>query len=152
MTVEQLVQMTRTMLADRFKLKFHRETEDLPGYALVVGSNGPSQSLKSVSDTEERPVANYYNDKGVPFTSGRTTMEKFAQFLSGFNRGMMPIIDKTGLQGMFEYEIIRRIPGGGVRSGFARSGEIPLPPSLDDMRRNQAELWGTWLAPLGLQL
>jgi uncharacterized protein (TIGR03435 family) len=152
-TIEQLIQMTRTMLADRFKLKFHRETEDVPGYALMVGSNGSTPELKSAPGVDERPAASYYNDKGLLVTSGRTTMEKLAQFLSGFNRGMMPVIDKTGLQGMFEYEIIRRTPGGGVRGGgAARREDTPFPPSLDDLRRNQAELWGQWLAPLGLQL
>ena len=33
--------MLRTLLADRFQLKIHRETRELPVYALVVARNGP---------------------------------------------------------------------------------------------------------------
>src|SRR5262249_51913327 len=32
--------MLRTLLQDRFKLKAHSETQELPGYALVIGRNG----------------------------------------------------------------------------------------------------------------
>jgi len=37
----QLKVALQVLLADRFKLKFHRETKDLPIYSLVVGKNGP---------------------------------------------------------------------------------------------------------------
>jgi uncharacterized protein (TIGR03435 family) len=36
-THAELISMLQTLLADRFKLKFHRETKDVPGYALLVG-------------------------------------------------------------------------------------------------------------------
>ena len=38
---DQLKVAIQALLADRFKLKFHRETKDLPIYSLVVGKNGP---------------------------------------------------------------------------------------------------------------
>jgi uncharacterized protein (TIGR03435 family) len=40
-TAEQVRQMLRTLLAERFKLKIHRETRQLPVYALVVAKGGP---------------------------------------------------------------------------------------------------------------
>src|SRR5262245_6496527 len=33
--------MLQNLLAERFGLKLHKETKDLPSYALVVGKNGP---------------------------------------------------------------------------------------------------------------
>jgi uncharacterized protein (TIGR03435 family) len=37
----QLRQMLRTMLTERFKLVVHRETREMSVFALVVGKNGP---------------------------------------------------------------------------------------------------------------
>lgn len=37
---EQAAEMMQTLLAERFKLVFHRETKQMPVYALVVGKNG----------------------------------------------------------------------------------------------------------------
>src|SRR5215470_10421313 len=39
-TQEELLQMLRTLLADRFKLQIARETKQESGYALVVAKNG----------------------------------------------------------------------------------------------------------------
>src|SRR5271165_6760057 len=37
----QVRSMMQTLLAQRFHLAFHRETRQMPVYALVVGKNGP---------------------------------------------------------------------------------------------------------------
>ncbi len=38
---DQIPLMLQALLADRFKLTLHRETRELPMYALVVAKNGP---------------------------------------------------------------------------------------------------------------
>ena len=38
---DKVPEMLQALLADRFKLTAHRESKDLPAYALVVGKNGP---------------------------------------------------------------------------------------------------------------
>jgi uncharacterized protein (TIGR03435 family) len=38
--VDQVRAMLRTLLTDRFKLGVHRETKEMPVYALQVGKNG----------------------------------------------------------------------------------------------------------------
>jgi uncharacterized protein (TIGR03435 family) len=37
---EQVPEMLQTLLADRFGMKTHRETRDLPAYAIIVGKGG----------------------------------------------------------------------------------------------------------------
>ena len=40
-TIEELHTMLQNVLAERFKLRFHRETKELPVYALRVDKGGP---------------------------------------------------------------------------------------------------------------
>jgi uncharacterized protein (TIGR03435 family) len=49
---DQVPEMMQTLLAERFKLTLHRETRDLPVYALIVGKNGPK-----LKEAEEEPAA-----------------------------------------------------------------------------------------------
>jgi uncharacterized protein (TIGR03435 family) len=50
-TDEQVKVMLQNLLAERFKLTLHRETKELPLYALVVGAKGPKLKDSNVSDT-----------------------------------------------------------------------------------------------------
>src|SRR5262249_42968812 len=43
----QLRKLVQKLLADRFKLTFHREQQELPIYALVVGTKGPTLTKSS---------------------------------------------------------------------------------------------------------
>jgi uncharacterized protein (TIGR03435 family) len=49
-TKTQLLQMIRPLLTDRFKLQFHNEIRQTPGYSLVVAKHGPK--LKVAVDGE----------------------------------------------------------------------------------------------------
>ena len=37
---DQIPEMLQSLLAERFKLAFHKEARELPVYALIVGKNG----------------------------------------------------------------------------------------------------------------
>jgi uncharacterized protein (TIGR03435 family) len=50
-TKEQVKIMLQNLLAERFKLTLHRETKELPMYALVVGAKGPKLQDSTVTDT-----------------------------------------------------------------------------------------------------
>jgi uncharacterized protein (TIGR03435 family) len=51
-TKEQVPEMLRTLLAERFKLTIHREKKEHPVYALVIGKGGPK-----LKEAEPLPVA-----------------------------------------------------------------------------------------------
>ena len=52
-TKEQFQMMLQNLLAERFKLTLHRETKELPIYALVVGKGGPKMK-ETVDDDAAR--------------------------------------------------------------------------------------------------
>ncbi len=49
-TKEQVGVMLQNLLAERFKLTLHRETKELPMFALVVGAKGPKLKDSAVAD------------------------------------------------------------------------------------------------------
>ncbi|HLK67511.1 MAG TPA: TIGR03435 family protein [Bryobacteraceae bacterium] len=58
---EQVLVMLQNLLADRFKLKVHRETREIPIYEVVIGKNGPK--LKE-SDPEPEPPKKQVSSSG----------------------------------------------------------------------------------------
>src|SRR3984957_6575401 len=55
-TREQIPAMMQTLLADRFKLTLHRESKDLPVYALVVAKGGIKAKESPLdADTDDGP-------------------------------------------------------------------------------------------------
>jgi uncharacterized protein (TIGR03435 family) len=99
---EQLRLMAQNLLADRFQLRFHRETREMDVYAMVVGKNGPKmQSAK---------------DNGKPRGSGglvsagpgvmrevNGNMDNVAMALS--EQAGRPVIDKTGLTDAVDFTL-----------------------------------------------
>lgn len=64
-TQEQLNPMLQKLLADRFQMTVHRETKDLPIYALVVGKNGPKLK-ESTGDAKGTSADDALAGRGVP--------------------------------------------------------------------------------------
>jgi uncharacterized protein (TIGR03435 family) len=48
-SLEELHAMLQNLLADRFKLRFHRETKEMPIYALTVDKDGPKLKAHQAS-------------------------------------------------------------------------------------------------------
>ena len=94
-TREQLLQMLQALLADRFKLAVHRETKELPVYALVIGKGG-AKFNRSTAATTAKPSMNRL---------GRNvSMAWFAKYLTRFGSDR-PVIDKTGLAGNYDLNL-----------------------------------------------
>jgi uncharacterized protein (TIGR03435 family) len=92
--------MLRTLLEDRFKLAVHRETKEMPGYALVVAKGG--FKLKPAE-----PGGSDTNSTGdgaqTTLTATKTSMAGLAD-LAARELGVT-VADKTGLDGVYDFEL-----------------------------------------------
>jgi bla regulator protein blaR1 len=129
-------------LADRFKLTFHRETSEQPGYDLVVGSGGPKLT--------EVPAGNVTPEKSrMFFASGhmiatQATMEEFARALS--SQTARPVVDKTGLTGVYDFALDWTMtPPQPNQSGTAF--RAPSPESVASLLKAVPEQLGLELKP-----
>ncbi len=87
----------QALLADRFQLKTHRVTKELPVYALTASKQGPK--LKRSKDPSGR--SGYGMGMGPGTLNGKElTMQALAANLS--NVLSMVVIDKTGLTGRYD--------------------------------------------------
>ena len=100
-TAEQSRLMMQNLLAERFQLRLHRETRDLPVYALVVGKNGAKLKISDPRAREGGFVQGTANGLHMETTKG--SMERLARQLS--SSAGRPVIDRTGLAGTYEYTL-----------------------------------------------
>ena len=90
----QFPQMMRSLLTDRFQLKFHRDTRTLPVFDLVVTKDGPK--FKHATDTEVAGT----RGGGGQITVSKGTLANLASLLS--NILGRKVTDKTGLAGDYD--------------------------------------------------
>jgi uncharacterized protein (TIGR03435 family) len=91
-------------LADRFNLTLHRETKDLPVFALVVAKNGPK--LHEVKAGDPPPPA---GSPDIALNRGhiaiRAGMPVLVWTLSRSRDVDRVILDKTGLTGTYDFDL-----------------------------------------------
>jgi uncharacterized protein (TIGR03435 family) len=96
-TNEQMRSMVQALLIERFKLKSHRETRDLPIYELVAGKNGPKMER---TKPDAPPAAAMRNGA---ITYAKLNMAGFARLLT-IVLGRTTV-DKTNLMGDFAVKL-----------------------------------------------
>jgi len=131
--------MLQALLADRFRLTVHRETKDLPVYALVIAKNGPKLRKAKPGDTY---ADGFKGVDGLPagphqmILRGRGEFKAQAQPLSALARALSlalgrPVVDKTGLAG--SYDITLEWTPDEIRSGSTKDptgGQQPADSTL----------------------
>ena len=123
-TNAQLTLMVQRMLEERFALKFHRETREADGFALIVAPGGPT--LRKTSATGGGRIGRFGPN---PWTATNASMDELARFI-GVRLGK-PVVDATGLAGGYNFTLVWT-PGEGERSGFPPVPPgAPRPPSND---------------------
>ncbi len=107
---DELRQMFQTLLKERFTLKVHRETRELAAYDLVVAKSGPkltpapSRADKvSVGLGGSSSWVQFIGNGELRLVGKGASMEELAVVLSGRMRA--PVQDRTGLTGLFEYNV-----------------------------------------------
>ena len=116
-TPDQMLEMLRTLLADRFKLVVHRESRSLPVYALTLdrrdgrlgkqlrqssadcASRGAAQPPPATS--EQQPRCGFRLGNGALSGVG-ATMTQLAAEMSFVGR---QVVDRTGLTGLFDIDL-----------------------------------------------
>jgi uncharacterized protein (TIGR03435 family) len=124
-TQDQVPDMLKALLADRFGMKFHRETKDFPVYGLVVAKSGVKMN-KSAPDPDDpsdigKAVTNVTGSGGRggvhldyghgsfftmadnKFTARKLPMSRFAEVLARFED--KPVVDMTDLKGSYDFDL-----------------------------------------------
>jgi uncharacterized protein (TIGR03435 family) len=96
---EQSMLMLQALLAERFKLVVHRETKELPIYALVAGKNGPK--FRAVED--DGSAAEIGSGGGHQIKAHHISMKLLAVTLQGYIGDT--VADATGLAGLFDLNL-----------------------------------------------
>jgi uncharacterized protein (TIGR03435 family) len=150
-TDAQLFAMVRALLADRFKLRVRRERrEEQPIYALVKsrddGKLGPQLKPSTVDCSPRQPVGRAgpppgdplppqrnpcglyvtsFGDQGGTVTTKARTLADLASAVGGtLDR---PVVDRTGLEGVFEFDLKWGADGTRITPGAGGSAANDTP-------------------------
>jgi uncharacterized protein (TIGR03435 family) len=97
--------MLRNLLEERFHLMTHRETREVPVYALTVGKDGTKHLDKAAADSAEsvRPLP-LGTGKGR-FQFRNVTMAYLSFFLGKLAPLDRASVDLTGIEGRFDFDL-----------------------------------------------
>lgn len=109
---EQMNQMARSFLVERFKLETHRGSKPFPIYALVLAAGSPGPRM-TASQIDCRSASGEYSPCGLSSAAGRlsgrgVTMAALAKGLPAHNMWLVfdrPVHDRTGLTGTFDFTV-----------------------------------------------
>lgn len=125
-TEAQLKEMVKTLLADRFQLRLHMETRNLPVYVLVPDSGG----VKGARAADGKGGGIMLMLPG--WTRGQgTTTGRLAQYLSESRLLDRPVIDKSNLEQVLDWDLTWT-PADAVSSADAIPG---CPLSFQEMAK-----------------
>jgi uncharacterized protein (TIGR03435 family) len=102
---DEIRKMLQTLLADRFKLAIHRETKEMPVYALMAGKNGPGLKSSAVGDPCSMHQKLASDGRNYEETFSNCPIEALVKQLEqlGIDR---PVVDKTSLAGTYDFRLV----------------------------------------------
>jgi uncharacterized protein (TIGR03435 family) len=127
---DEQMAMLRNLLADRFKLAFHREPKEFSIYELEVAKDGPKHGsetapgLKASTAPASDPAAliSTVYPQRIHLPARNATMGEFASLLQ---RALLdrPVVDKTGLTGRYDFDL------DWAPDETQFGGEVPVAPT-----------------------
>jgi uncharacterized protein (TIGR03435 family) len=155
--------LLQTMLESRFKLKMHRETREVPIYELVVAKGGPKLKRFQQGSCTPMPPIDFTKipDRPSPLPAGQhycqmgggaagpnlvmhfqeISLDDFANTFPGDR----PVVNKTGVQGVFEINLEFGLTDESRQQLNDLTGTDPgeptRPPALRPFRNNSASSW-----------
>jgi uncharacterized protein (TIGR03435 family) len=129
---EMLRPMLQSLITERFQLKYHTESREMPVYVLTVAKGGPKMKESEVQPGPGGPGGpggggpqrmmrmgrGQLNASGVPI---QFLVQQLAQQLG------RTVIDKTGLTGFYDFDL-QWTPEPGHGGGGPFGGGAPPPP------------------------
>jgi uncharacterized protein (TIGR03435 family) len=171
-TRNQVPEMLQSLLADRFGLKVHRATKDLPVYALLAGAGepkltesppdpegaAPCKEAVDVKATGGRTGVHLDYGCGSYFSFANDSMEgkklgisRFVDILGRFTD--RPVVDMTGLPGRYDFALeLTREDYTSMLIRSAVAAGVNLPPEALRMMNSGEDSLIMALRRLGLKL
>jgi len=118
-TESECRKMAQHLFEERFHFKYHMETVTEKVYEMVIGKGG--LKMKPADDSPGWSITlNGFEAKSLPGTPVRhgITMDDLANFISGADLDHTPVVNKTGLEGMYKFKIAFS-RGAGANLNFA---------------------------------
>jgi len=139
--LEEQMSMMRKLLADRFKLTFHREPKELPVYALTIAKNGPKLRAGTEPADGPKPLLISLAPGSASMAGRNTTTGELASVMqrAALDR---PVLDRTDLSGKYDFDL-EWAPN---ESQFGGQG----PPQVQDP--DKPDLFAAIQQQLGLRL
>lgn len=101
---DQQMLMLRTLLADRFKLVFHRESKVFPIYSLELAKGGSKLKPSTAAPSDQPQLISTVYPQRILMPARNASM---ADFVSVLQRAILdrPVVDKTGLTGRYDFDL-----------------------------------------------
>lgn len=127
--LRQQQEMYQKLLADRFHLVFHRETREMPIYAITVAKGGPMLKPAGLNETFNAGNSNSGGQRTMKFRG--MSMHAFALNLNFYED--RPVVDETSLNGRYDFTLTWTYD-------VSREGDPDAPPSLFTAIKDQLGL------------
>jgi uncharacterized protein (TIGR03435 family) len=96
---EQLRRMMQTLLTERFKLVFHRETKEMQAYVVTIAKGGHKmKQSEGEGEMEFKPTG-----KGLMVLLAHVTLAQLSEMAASPLQGV--VVDRTGLEGAWDFTL-----------------------------------------------